>query len=162
MSTMPDTYYLLTPWSRVLYQKLTGSQLVKKFSALYGTRRFVTAFTSARHLSLSRASSIQSITPHPTSLSSVLILSFHLRLDLPNGLFPSGFPTKTLYTPHLSPCALHAPPISFFSILSPEPTMPDIGVMSTACVLNLCRCVTNKYIRLNTYAAGMYVILVMR
>jgi len=28
-------------------------QLVKKFPAFYGTRRFITAFTSARHLSLS-------------------------------------------------------------------------------------------------------------
>ena len=29
--------YLLTPWSRVLLQKVTGSQLVKKFPAFYGT-----------------------------------------------------------------------------------------------------------------------------
>ena len=45
--------YLLTSWSRVLLEKLTGSQLVKKFPAFYGTRRFITASTSARHLSLS-------------------------------------------------------------------------------------------------------------
>ena len=38
-------------------------------------------------------------TPHPTSWRSILILSFHLRLVLPSGLFPSGFPTKTLFTP---------------------------------------------------------------
>jgi hypothetical protein len=38
---------LLTPWSRVLLQKLTGFQLVKKFPSLYGTRKFITAFTSA-------------------------------------------------------------------------------------------------------------------
>jgi hypothetical protein len=44
---------LLTPWSRVLLEKLIGLQLVKKFPALYGTRRFITAFTSALHLSLS-------------------------------------------------------------------------------------------------------------
>jgi len=43
----------LTPWSRILLEKLTGSQLVKKFSAFYRTRRFVTVFTSARHLFLS-------------------------------------------------------------------------------------------------------------
>jgi hypothetical protein len=43
--------YLLTPWSRVLLEKLTGLQPVKKFPAFYGTRRFITAFTSARHLS---------------------------------------------------------------------------------------------------------------
>ena len=36
------------------FEKLTGFQLVKKFPAFYGTRRFITAVTSARHLSLSR------------------------------------------------------------------------------------------------------------
>jgi len=45
--------YLLTPWSRVLLEKLAGLQLVKKFPMFYGTRRFLTALTSARHLSLS-------------------------------------------------------------------------------------------------------------
>ena len=37
-----------TPWSRVLLEKLTGSKLVEKFLVFYGTRRFITAFTSAR------------------------------------------------------------------------------------------------------------------
>ena len=32
--------YLLTAWSEVLLEKLTGFQLVKKFPAFYGTRRF--------------------------------------------------------------------------------------------------------------------------
>jgi len=45
--------YLPTPWIRVLLKKLTGPQLVKKFLIFYGTRRFVTAFTSAGRLSLS-------------------------------------------------------------------------------------------------------------
>jgi hypothetical protein len=53
----------LTPWSRGLLEKLTVSQLIKKFPAFYGTRRFITAFTRARHLSLSWASSIQSMSP---------------------------------------------------------------------------------------------------
>ena len=91
--------YLITPWSRVLLEKLTGLQLVKKFTAFYGTLRFITAFTSARHLSLSWASSIQSIPPRHTSWRSILIFSSHLRLGLPSGLFPSGFPTKILYKP---------------------------------------------------------------
>ena len=110
---------LLTPWCRVLLEKLTGLQLVKKFPAFHGTRRLITALTSVRHLSLSWASPIQSIYPHPTFWKSILILSTHLRLGLPSGLFPSGFPTKTLYTPSPHPYAPHAQPISFFSILSP-------------------------------------------
>ena len=40
--------------------------------------------------------------PHHTSRRSTLILSSNLRLDLPSGPFPSGFPTKTLYVPLLS------------------------------------------------------------
>jgi len=43
--------YLLTTRSRVVLEKLTGSQLVNKFPAFYGTQRFITAFTSARHRS---------------------------------------------------------------------------------------------------------------
>jgi len=84
--------YLTTPWSRALLEKLTDSQLVKKFSATYGTRIFIAALTSARHLSLSWASPTQSMPPHPTSWRSNFILSSHLRLGLPSGLFPLRFP----------------------------------------------------------------------
>ena len=80
--------YLLTP---SLLEKLTGPQLVKKFPAFYGICMFITTFTSARHLSLSWASSIQSMPSHPVSWR--LLLS-HLRLGLRSGLFPSDFHTK--------------------------------------------------------------------
>jgi len=94
--------YLLIQLSRVLLEKVTGFNLVMKFPAFYGTRRIVTVFISARHLSLSWASSIQSIPPHPASWNSILILPSHLLLSLPSGLFPSGFRTKTLYMPLFS------------------------------------------------------------
>ena len=48
-------------------------QLIKKFPAFYGTRKFITILTSARHLSLSWANSIQ---PH--------LLKIHLNIILPS------------------------------------------------------------------------------
>ena len=96
-------HYLLTPWSRVLLEKLTGSAASWEIPRIFGTRRFITVPTSARHLSLSWANSIQSPQPPPTSWRFILILSSHLRLGLPSGLFPSGFPTRTLCTPLPSP-----------------------------------------------------------
>ena len=101
------TYLPRTAW--FLLEKLTDSQLVKKFPTFYGTRKFITAFTSARHLSLSSASSIQSIPPHPASWRFILILSSHLRLGVQSGLFPSRFLTKTQYTSLLLPISATCP-----------------------------------------------------
>ena len=42
-----------TPWGSVLLEKLTGLQVVKKFQAFYGKKRFITAFITACHLTLS-------------------------------------------------------------------------------------------------------------
>ena len=86
---------VIIPRIRVLPEKLTCPQLVKKFPSFYGSRKFITTFTSARHLSLSWATAIQSMLPHSTSERLILILSFHLRLCLPSGLLHSGLPTKT-------------------------------------------------------------------
>jgi hypothetical protein len=84
-------HYLLTPWCRVLPEQLTGLRLVKKFPAFHGSRRFITALTNVRHLSLSWASPNQSTCPHTTSWRCIIMLSTHLRLGLPSGLLPSGF-----------------------------------------------------------------------
>ena len=110
--------YLFTPWCRVLLEKLTSLQLVNKFPAFHGTRRFITALTSVRHLSLSWASPIQSIYAYPASWRSILILSTHLRLGLPSCSFPPVSPPKPYTTPSPHPYAPHAQPTSFFSILS--------------------------------------------
>ena len=85
------------------------SSASQEISTYYGTRRFITSFTSARHLSLSWDRSIPSMSPNPTSWGSVLILSSHIRLGLPSGLFLLGFPTKTFYTPLLSPVSATGP-----------------------------------------------------
>ena len=99
--------YLLTPWCRVLLEKLTGLQLVKKLPAFHGTRRFITALTSVRQLSLSWASPIQSIYPNPTSWRSILIFT-HLRLGLPSSSFPPVSPPRP-YTPPLLIHTRHVP-----------------------------------------------------
>ena len=59
-------------------------------SRIYGTRKSVTIPTSARHLSLSWANSIQSLRPSPTSWRSILILSSHLRHGPPMISFPQA------------------------------------------------------------------------
>ena len=45
--------YLITPRSRVLLEKLTGSAASQEIPLIFGTRRFLTVLTSARHLSIS-------------------------------------------------------------------------------------------------------------
>ena len=97
-----DTSPVLTPWSRVLLEKLTGFQLLKKFPAIYGHRRFITAFTSARHLSLSWTTSIRSM---PLTFH---FLKIHLNIILPSKpgssklSFSPGFPNQNpVYTSNL-------------------------------------------------------------
>jgi hypothetical protein len=101
--------YLLTPWSRVLLHKLTGSNIVK-FPAFYRTRRFITAFTNARHLSLSSVRSIQSRSPSH-------FLKIHLNIILPSKpgpskrslslRFPHQNPLYTLFSPIRATCPVH-------------------------------------------------------
>jgi hypothetical protein len=69
------------------------------------------------HKSPSLVSILSQIDPvhtTPDYLRSILILSTHLRLRLPSGPFPSGFPTNILYAflfPHscYMPCPSHPP-----------------------------------------------------
>ena len=105
---------LLTPWCRALLEKLTGLQLVKKFPAFHGTRRFITALTSVRHISLSWARPIQSIYPHPTSWRSILLLTFQVPIFIPLCLLRDASPGNT----------------------PPPPGDPSVGVVSLRIVLS--------------------------
>jgi len=95
--------YLLTPWSRVLLEKLTSFQLVKKFLAVYGTRRFITAFKSTRHLTLSWASSIHFHTPTSHFLKTHLHIIFPSKPGASNWSLSLRFPHhNTVYASPLT------------------------------------------------------------
>jgi hypothetical protein len=54
--------------------------------------------------------------PQDTSQRSILILYFHLRVGLPNGLFPSSFHTKILY--ELSLAHIRATCLAYLSLIT--------------------------------------------
>jgi hypothetical protein len=78
------------------FEKLIVSQLFKRFSAIFGTRMFINLFTRVRRWIVFWTRSVQS-TPS------------HLRLCLPNGVFPWILSTKILYAYLISlmPCPYH-------------------------------------------------------
>ena len=107
---MKENTYLITPLCRVLLEKLTGLQLVKKFPAFHGTPRFITELTSVRHLSLSWASSIQSIYPHPTSWRCPNIIHPSTPRSpqwSPSLRFPHQDPIHPLSSPMRATCPAH-------------------------------------------------------
>jgi len=84
--------YLHSPWSGVLLDKQIDFHVVKTFPSFNWTRRFITAFTSARHLSLSWASSIQSTSPTSHFLKIHLIIILPSTPGSPNWTFFFRFP----------------------------------------------------------------------
>ena len=108
--TFKQITYLLT-WS----MELNNSWEANRFSASQKITRIL--WNQKLYYHIHKCSSPVSIlsqldpahTPHSTFCVSILILSSHLRLGLPSGLFPSGFPTKTLYTPLLFPIRATCP-----------------------------------------------------
>jgi hypothetical protein len=75
--------------STVRLEKLIVAHVVKTFISCYGPRRFITVFTRARNRPLSWPRWIQSTPSHPVSLRCIVILSYHLCLCRPSGLFLS-------------------------------------------------------------------------
>ena len=80
--------------------------------------RFIAVFATARHLFLSWAKLIQSMSSYPLYFKSILISSFHLLTGLPNSPIPSGSPTKILYSfffgPICAPCPTHSKFLWYF------------------------------------------------
>jgi hypothetical protein len=113
-------FYLLAPWSRVILEKSIDIQLVKKFPAFYGTRKLMNAFRSARHLSLSWVTTIQTILYISLAEDSSKYYPPIYAWVSQVVCFPQVSPIKTPYMPLLSPYAIHAQPISLFSNLLSE------------------------------------------
>ena len=55
---------MLSPWSRILLEKLTVPQLVKKYPQFYRTLRLITTFTGFRQLSVLEPDSVAVLIPH--------------------------------------------------------------------------------------------------
>ena len=100
--------YLLTPWSRVLLEKLTGSAASQEIPHIVWNPK-VHCRNHKCPPPVPILSQLHPVSTPPTSWRSILILSSHLRLGLPTGLFPSGFPTETLCTPLPSPIRATCP-----------------------------------------------------
>jgi hypothetical protein len=85
---------ILTQWSWTILERPLVWQLLNKFPASHGARRFITVFTRTVHWIQFGARSIQYIPPNHLYFYKIYLNIIYLRLGLNNGLFPSGFPTN--------------------------------------------------------------------
>ena len=125
--------YLLTPWCRVPLEQLTGLQIFKKFPAFHGTRRFIIAFTSDRHLSLLGQ-------PNPVHIPNYHLLEIH-----PNIIHPS--------TPRSPHCSLslrfpHQDPLSSpIRATSPAQLISSIDYIYIYYLSHLCKAFKITYLK---------------
>ena len=110
--TLAD-WQLINSYSRVLPEKLTCPKLLKQFPAFYETRKFITAFTIARHLSPSWTRSIQSMSPI-WLLEDLFWYSSIYAWVFQMVSFPQVSPLKPCMHLFSSPYMLHVLPISVF------------------------------------------------
>jgi len=122
-----------------------------------GTRRFITVFTRARHSPISWVRWIHSTPSEQIYLRFVLILSSHLCLVLPIGLFPSGFLSTTLCAPLLSPIRVRCPAHLIFLGLITRITFAEVyrSCGSSLCSL-LYSLVTSSLLGLSIFLSALF------
>ena len=118
---------------------------------------FITMFTRARHLPISWARRIHSTPSEQIYLRFILILSSHLCLILPIGLFPSGFLSTTQCTPLLSPIRARCPAHLIFLGLITRITFAEVyrSCGSSLCSL-LHSLVTSSLVGLSIFLSTLF------
>jgi hypothetical protein len=131
---MPRSIWLhfLNGWASIVFSERTVLYKVSNLSSMFSASTILCQFsTYSSQVTNSVAPEPESSSPHsqqpangpypepgestphtspqPIFPTSILIPSSHLRLGLPGGLFPSGFPTKTLHTFLPSPMRVTCP-----------------------------------------------------
>lgn len=88
----------ITAKNRIVLEQLIIAHLIINFLSFYGIWRFISMLSTARHWSLCRTNLVKStsLSLQPESSWSILKLPSHLSLGVPNGSFPSHFPTTIL------------------------------------------------------------------
>jgi hypothetical protein len=126
-------YSVTIPWSWVFIKNPPVAQLLKNLPTFHKTRRLITVFIRALILFLSSIRSVQCIPTHPISPTSILILSSHIYLGLPNSLSPYGFLTIIYVYKVKHPCNRPWRTIGLWDVADPKLSVQSAHRLRLGC-----------------------------